>query len=86
MCAGTYGGRLTENVVQAIARDLMAESMLEIEKLFDVILLVHDEIVAERKIGEGDLAEFQRLMANAPAWATGLPIKVEGWKGKRYKK
>lgn len=86
-CAGTYGGKLTENVVSAIARDLMAESMLRIEQAgYDVILSVHDEILAERKIGEGDLDKFEKLMSMLPPWAEGAPVRVEGWSGKRYRK
>jgi DNA polymerase bacteriophage-type len=86
-CAGTYGGKLTENVVSAIARDLMVEAMLRIEKAgYTVTLSVHDEILAEREIGQGSLEEFENLMAECPAWAEGAPVRVEGWKGKRYRK
>lgn len=83
----TYGGKLTENVVQAIARDLMAEAMLRIDRAgFDIVLSVHDELLAEASIGEKDLEEFKTLMAELPHWAEGLPVRVEGWKGPRYKK
>lgn len=86
-CAGTYGGKLTENVVSAIARDLMVEAMLRMETAgYETILSVHDEILAEKTEGTGDLKEFENLMAALPAWAEGAPVRVEGWKGKRYRK
>lgn len=83
----TYGGKLVENVVQAVARDLMAEAMLGIEAAgFDILLSVHDEIVAEAKTGKKQLEEFCELMGTLPLWAKGFPMKVEGWKGFRYRK
>jgi len=83
----TYGGMLTENVVQAIARDLMAEAMLRIEENgYEMLLSIHDELLAERKMGQGNLQEFFKLMADVPDWAKGCPVKVEGWEGFRYRK
>lgn len=84
----TYGGMLTENVVQAISRDLMAEGMIRVEKEgYPIILTVHDEIVAEPDEEHGSLKEFERLMAGpTPDWAKGCPVEVEGWEGHRYKK
>lgn len=85
--AGTYGGKLTENVVSAIARDLMAEAMLRLEAQgYGIVLSVHDELLAERDRGTGRLDEFEKLMATVPPWACGLPVKVSGWTGPRYKK
>lgn len=86
---GTYGGKLVENVVQGIARDIMAEAMLRIEAKgpWAIVLSVHDEVGAERDpfVG-GSLAEFIELMEVVPEWAKGCPIKVAGWEGKRYRK
>jgi len=83
----TWGGTLTENVVQAVARDFMADAMLRIEAAgYEVILSVHDELVAERNIGEGTIEEYESLMSTVPEWGRGCPIKVEGWVGKRYRK
>lgn len=84
----TYGGMLTENIVQAISRDLMVEAMFRVELAgYPICLTVHDEIVAERlKNTGGDLKEFNRLMAENPSWAPGLPIGVAGWSGVRYRK
>lgn len=84
---GTYGGKLTENVVQATARDVMTDAMFRVERSgYETILTVHDEIVCEVPKGFGALSEFERLMSELPPWAKGLPIKVEGWCDVRYRK
>lgn len=84
----TYGGMLTENIVQAIARDLMAEAMIRVEReKYPIILTVHDEIISEVDIDYGSLGEFCDLMSGPiPDWAAGCPISVDGWGGKRYRK
>ncbi len=85
----TYGGRLVENVVQAIARDLMAEAMLRIDSAgsWDLVLTVHDELIGERDIfSDATNKGFCDLMAEVPDWADGLPVRVEGWEGTRYRK
>lgn len=89
----TYGGKLVENVVQAISRDLMAEAMLRIDGVkdrpWDIILSAHDELIAERILGmirSFNEKDFFYLMAQIPTWAEGCPVKVEGWSGPRYKK
>lgn len=85
--SGTYGGKLTENVVQATARDVTSEAILRIEKAgYDVLFHVHDEIIGEADKGKKTIEEFNALMEQIPEWAQGAPIDVEGWKGKRYKK
>lgn len=83
----TYGGSLTENVVQAISRDLMVEAMIRVESAgYTIILTIHDEIVAEVKVGFGSMEEFDRLMTVVPIWASGCPIHASGWTGFRYHK
>jgi DNA polymerase len=81
----TYGGKIVENLCQAVARDLMAEAMLRVESAgYKVVLTVHDEILTEAT--GGDVKKFETLMAELPAWAAGCPVKAEGWQGKRYQK
>lgn len=84
----TYGGRLTENVVQAVARDIMAHGMLRAARAgYSIVLHVHDEIACEEPMGRGSVAELEALMGALPTWATGWPvIAVGGWEGQRYRK
>ena len=83
----TYGGRLTENAVQAIARDLLAEAMLRLDSRgWEIVLSVHDELVAECDEEFADLDAFTSLMEAAPKWAKGCPIEAEGWISGRYRK
>lgn len=86
----TYGGKLTENVVQAIARDLLANAILKVFDLgFNIVLHVHDEIVAEiPKDGneEKALQIMSDAMCSAPSWAKGIPLRAAGYITDYYKK
>jgi DNA polymerase len=84
----TFGGRLTENVVQATARDILMFAMLNLEKAgYPIVLHVHDEIVAEIKKDFGSIQEFEKIMSTLPSWANGWPIKAAGgWRGHRFRK
>jgi len=81
----TYGGKIAENITQAVARDLIAFALLKAEDYgYEVLLSIHDEILAE-STGAGKLC-FQAIMESLPPWAEGLPIKAEIWSGTRYMK
>lgn len=83
----THGGSLTENVVQASARDVMKEASLRLlEARYELLMGVHDESLTERLKGRGSIAEFERLQSMVPVWAKGLPVKAKAWTGERYRK
>lgn len=83
----TWGGTLTENIVQASARDLMMPAMVRLEKAgYQSLLMVHDEGICEKTIGKGSIEEFVKILCEPPAWAKGLPLEAKGWKGPRYRK
>lgn len=83
----TYGGKLTENIVQAIARDLLVEAMLRTEAAgFPTVFHVHDEIVAETPEGLFDLSEFIALICATDKHHADIPVKAVGWTGTRYRK
>ena len=83
----SYGGKLVENVTQAVAADLLMEAMLRLEaKGYKTVATIHDEIVAEMPYGEGSLVEFEHIMKQVPSWSAGCPIDVEGFESERYRK
>ncbi|HFU4116138.1 TPA: DNA polymerase [Streptococcus suis] len=81
----TYGGKLVENIVQATARDILAEAILRLEKNgYPVVFHVHDECIVEAR--DTTIETINELMAQAPDWADGLPLNSEGYVTKYYKK
>ncbi len=84
----TYGGMLTENIVQATARDIMVSAMMRAESSgWEVVLHVHDEIAAEvDQYSKKSIDDFCRVLSELPPWAEGCPIKVGGFESKRYRK
>ncbi len=85
---GTHGGSLVENYDQASSRDLLAEAMLRVDELpeFDLLLSIHDEVIAEAAIGTCAVKEFEAIMSEVPIWAPNMPITAEGWIGPRLRK
>lgn len=83
----TYGGKLTENVDQAVSRDIMRDALLRLEASnYPVVMSVHDESVSEVDKDFGTIQEYCDIMCDLPSWAAGLPVKAEGWEGQRYRK
>lgn len=85
----TYGGSLAENMTQAVARDILRDAMFRLEsKGFGTILHVHDECVVEvpSPCDDRTVRLVETIMAEVPAWASGLPLAAEGWHGPRYRK
>jgi len=84
----TYGGKLTENIVQAIARDCLAYAMQKVSDLHSIVMHVHDEIVVETSLNfEGDkLKEVCDGMSRPIPWAKGLPLRADGYVTNYYKK
>lgn len=84
----TYSGKLVENYIQALCRDLLAESMLLLDLLgVDIIFHVHDEAVVE--VPDNDrwtVPKIEKVMSILPDWAEGFPLAAEGFEAYRYKK
>lgn len=83
-------GKLTENIVQALGRDILYAGKEHLQRAgFSIIGSIYDENICCEPVTydpEARLAEMMRLMCIPPAWAAGLPLKADGWTGPRYKK
>lgn len=83
----SYGAKFCENIVQATARDVLAEAMLRLEKKgFDIVCHIHDEVVLEVPEGTSSVEEVNEIMAVCPDWCAGLPLKAAGFESPFYKK
>lgn len=83
----TWGGILTQNVVSGASRDLLAHAMLNAQDAgFENVFGVHDELACERLKGEATAEEFEKIMTTLPEWASGAPVKAEGFIAERYRK
>ena len=83
----TWGGKLVENIVQAIARDCLAVAMTRVGNSgYKIVMHVHDEIVCEMPKGSGSLDEIIQIMSAPVTWAEGLILTADGYETPYYKK
>ena len=83
----TYGGKLVENITQAVARDCLAEAVERLETAgFPVVFHVHDEVVIDVEQQYEDLDKVTDIMRENPSWAQSLPLNADGWVDVYYKK
>ena len=81
----SYGGKFVENIVQAIARDILAEAMMRLEKKgFNIVMHIHDEVVIESD--SSSIKEINEIMSLVPSWAPGLILNADGFESEFYKK
>lgn len=82
-----YGGILVENLIQAIARDCLAHCLEGLEAAdYPVVMHVHDEVIIDKKIGEGSLEEVYEILSRPIPWAPGLALKADGFECDYYQK
>ena len=84
----TYGGKLTENIVQAVARDCLAAAMERVSAIgYHIVMHVHDEMVVDVPAMDTDAPDrINAIMAETPDWAEGLPLKGDTYETPFYKK
>lgn len=83
----TYGPKIVENIVQAVARDCLAEAMFKVEKAgFDIVMHVHDELILDVPKGFGTMKEVNDIFGETIDWAPGLPLNADGYETEYYKK
>ncbi len=83
----TYGPKLVENIVQATARDCLAEAMLRVNKSgYKIIMHIHDEIIIDAPLGFGSLEDVCSIMGQPIPWAEGLLLSAAGFETDFYKK
>ena len=81
----SYGGKFVENIVQAIARDILAEAMMRLEKKgFNIVMHIHDEVVIESD--SSSIEEVNQIMSIVPSWTPGLILDADGFESEFYKK
>ncbi len=83
----TYGGKLVENCVQAVARDCLAQAIENLEaRGLPVVFHIHDEVVIDCRADTATLDDVVDIMSRPIPWAPGLPLNADGWVGGFFKK
>ncbi len=84
----TYGGKLVENIVQAVARDCLAYAIINLHSAgYKINFHIHDEVITEIAVnGSQSLEEAVSIMCRSAPWANGLPLNADGFTGNYYKK
>lgn len=83
----SYGPKLVENIVQAVARDCLAEAICRLENNgFPVVFHVHDEVICEVPEGVSSAKELSAIMSEPIAWADGLPLRADAYECEYYRK
>ena len=83
----TYGGKITENLVQAIARDCLAAAMIRLEEAgYPIVAHIHDEVVIDMTKGKGSLEDAIAIMTKNEPWNEGLIMNADGFEGLYYMK
>lgn len=83
----SYGPKFVENIVQATARDVLADAMLRLDKAgFKITMHIHDEVVLEVENGKSSVEEVCAIMGEAPKWAETMNLRADGYECAFYKK
>jgi DNA polymerase len=76
----TFSGKLTENLVQATARDCLRDAMIALDAAgFDIRAHIHDEVIISEPIGGRGVPDVAEIMGRTPSWAPGLPLRGDGY-------
>ncbi|WP_315069653.1 DNA polymerase [uncultured Clostridium sp.] len=83
----TYGPKLVENIVQAVARDCLGETMVRVTAAgYNIVMHVHDELIMDVPKGQGSVEEICDIFGQSIEWAKGLPLKADGYECSYYMK
>ena len=84
----TFPGFIVENIVQALARDILVYGAMCAEQAgYPILFSVHDELVSEvLTYTTGDIEEFSKIICKRQQWAESLPLHAEGFEAQRYRK
>jgi len=83
----SWGGKLTENLVQATSRDVLREAMMALDaEGYDIRAHVHDEVIATEPLGGRSVEDMSAIMGRPIPWAPGLPLRADGYSCPFYQK